>query len=177
MTDKDAVGVALLRDGFGRIREGVAAVVQGLSLEELSWRVDPDANPLGWLVWHLSRQQDAQVAHLGKLKSPWTTEWSGRLDLPYPRDAHGYGMSSKEVGQFKVSDGQLLVGYHEATCELTMRWLDSVSEDDWDRVIDRNWDPPVTVAMRAISILEDSAKHLGQAEYVRGILLRRRSPK
>jgi hypothetical protein len=49
-----------------------------------------------------------------------------------------------------------------------------VTDDDWDEVVDRNWDPPVTMGVRAMSVLEDSAKHLGQAEYVRGILLRRR---
>lgn len=174
MADKDSVGVALLRDGFERIREGVAAVVDGLSPEELSWRVDPDANPVGWLVWHLSRQQDAQVADLSDLESPWKAEWSGRLGLEYKRGASGYGMSSKEVGQFGVSDGSLLVGYHDATHELTMSWLDSVTDDDWERVVDPNWDPPVTMAVRVMSVLEDSAKHLGQAEYVRGILLRRR---
>jgi hypothetical protein len=49
-----------------------------------------------------------------------------------------------------------------------MAWLDTVTDADWSRVIDESWDPPVTVAVRAVSILEDSAKHLGQAEYVRG---------
>jgi hypothetical protein len=174
MTDNDSVGVALLRDGFDRIREGVEAVVAGLSPEELSWRVEADANPLGWLVWHLSRQQDAQIAQLSGLESPWKAEWSERLGLAYKRGASGYGMSPEEVGQFSVSDGGLLVGYHDATHDLTVRWLDSVTDDDWDEVVDRNWDPPVTMGVRAMSVLEDSAKHLGQAEYVRGILLRRR---
>lgn len=175
MTDKDSVGVALLRDGFERIREGLAAVVAGLTPEELSWRPDPDANSLGWLVWHLSRQQDAQVAQLSGDESPWKTEWHDRLGLAYKRGASGYGMSSKEVGQFSVPDADLLVGYHDATYDLTMRWLNEVSEDDWQVVVDPNWDPPVTMAVRAMSVLEDSAKHLGQAEYVRGMLLRRRS--
>ncbi len=172
----DTAAVALLRDGFNRIREGVAAVVDGLSPDELKWRVDPDANPVGWLAWHLTRQQDAQVAHLSGLESPWKAEWQARLGLPYPANAHGYGMSSDEVGQFAVSDGSLLVGYHDATHDLTMRWLDAMTapDADWGRVIDRHWDPPVTVGVRAVSVLEDSEKHLGQAEYLRGILLRRR---
>jgi hypothetical protein len=42
-------------------------------------------------------------------------------------------------------------------------------------VIDARWDPPVTVAVRIVSVLEDAAKHLGQAEYVRGMVERRRA--
>ncbi|WP_347354385.1 DinB family protein [Intrasporangium sp.] len=168
------MGVALLRDGFDRVREGVAAVVDGLGADELCWRVDPEANPLGWLVWHLTRQQDAQVAHLSGLPSPWRAQWSERVGLAYPARASGYGMSPDEVGRFSVGDGRLLVGYHDATHDLTMRWLDAMTDEDWGRVIDPGWDPPVIVAVRAVSILEDSEKHLGQAEYLRGLLLRRR---
>ena len=64
MTHRDAPATALLRDGFARVGSGVHVVLEGLDNEELSWRVAPEANPLGWLVWHLSRQQDLQVAHL-----------------------------------------------------------------------------------------------------------------
>lgn len=171
----DTAAVALLRDAFNRVREGVEAVVDELTPDELSWRVDHDANSLGWLVWHLTRQQDGQVAHLSGLPSPWKAEWSDRLGLSYPPRASGYGMSSHEVGKFSVDDSRALVGYHDATHAMTMTWLDSVTDDDWDEVVDENWDPPVTMAVRAVSILEDCEKHLGQAEYLRGILLRRRS--
>ncbi|MDN5796228.1 MAG: DinB family protein [Intrasporangium sp.] len=170
----DSAAVALLRDGFDRIHEGVASVLEGLSTDELSWGVDAEANPLGWLVWHLTRQQDGQVAHLSGLESPWKAQWHGRLGLAYKRGASGYGQSAEEVGRFAVEDGQLLVGYHDATHDLTMRWLDAMTDEDWRQVIDPSWDPPVTVAVRALSILEDSEKHLGQAEYLRGLLLRRR---
>src|ERR1700756_3295493 len=42
----------LLTDAFGRIRETVLAVVQGLTPDQLTHRLDRDANPVGWLVWH-----------------------------------------------------------------------------------------------------------------------------
>ena len=37
------------------------------------------------------------------------------------------------------------------------------------RVVDTNWDPPVTASARLVSIIDDCAQHLGQAAYVRGI--------
>jgi hypothetical protein len=38
--------------------------------------------------------------------------------------------------------------------------------------VDRRWDPPVTLGVRLVSILGDDLEHVGQAAYVRGILLR-----
>ncbi|WP_353354575.1 DinB family protein [Intrasporangium sp. DVR] len=173
---RSTAGIAteLLIDGFGRIREGVPAVVDGLSADELLWRPDRDANHIAWLVWHLTRQQDEQLSHLGHVPSVWRSgEWAERFDLPYPVDAHGYGMTSAEVGAFALTDPSLLIGYHDAVNELTLRVVRGLSADDYATVIDRNWDPPVTVSVRLVSVLDDAAKHLGQAQYVRGMVRRR----
>ena len=52
----------LLVDAFGRIREVVHRVIDGLSPEQLAFRVDPEANSIAWLVWHLTRIQDDHLA-------------------------------------------------------------------------------------------------------------------
>lgn len=169
-----AAALDLLRDGFGRIHEGVPVVVDGLPTSDLSWRPDPDANSIGWLVWHLTRQQDAQLAELGGEEQAWSAGgWVGRFRLPYPADAHGYGMTSEQVGAFTVGDPGLLTGYHEQVQALTERLIDGLTPARLAEVIDSRWDPPVTVAVRIISVLDDAAKHLGQAEYVRGLVERR----
>ncbi|MCL2465211.1 MAG: DinB family protein, partial [Micrococcales bacterium] len=51
-------------DAFGRIHEEVGQVLDGVDGAVLGARVDPDANSIAWLVWHLARVQDAQVAPL-----------------------------------------------------------------------------------------------------------------
>lgn len=52
----------LLIEGYGRIRRIVHQVVDGLDEDMLAARVDPDANSIGWLVWHLTRIQDDHLA-------------------------------------------------------------------------------------------------------------------
>ena len=42
--------------------------------------------------------------------------------------------------------------------------------DDLDRVVDERWDPPVTLGVRLVSVVDDCAQHAGQAAYVRGLL-------
>jgi hypothetical protein len=175
MTETQTVR-SVLEDGFGRIHDGVAAVVDGLSVDDLLWRPDADANHIAWLIWHLSRQQDEQLAHLAGHASAWVEGgWAERFGLPYPPRTHGYGMSSAEVGAFTLSDPTLLTDYHQAVHALTVELLAALTTERLGEVIDARWDPPVTVAVRIVSVLEDAAKHLGQAEYVRGMVERRRA--
>lgn len=165
----------LMLDAFARTRDGVPQVVDGLSVDELLWRPDADANHIAWLVWHLARQQDDQVAHLASEESAWLGDgWVDRFGLPYPPDAHGWSMSSADVGRFTVVDPSLFGEYHAAVHDRTAALVQRLGADDYARVIDERWDPPVTVGIRLVSVLEDAAKHLGQAEYVRGLVERRR---
>ncbi|WP_130014343.1 mycothiol transferase [Serinicoccus sediminis] len=163
----------LLVDGFSRVQEGVGAVLDGLSPDQLRWRPDDAANPVGWLVWHLLRQQDAQLAQLAGLGQAWDQGWRERLDLPYAPDAMGYGQDAAEVGRFELGDPQLLVGYAGAVHELTRRLVEGLDAQGLERVLDDSYDPPVTVGVRVCSVLEDALKHLGQAEYVKGLAQRR----
>lgn len=165
----------LLRDGFTRTHAGVPAVVDDLTVEELLWQPDSRANHIAWLVWHLARQQDEQVAQLASQPSSWADDgWVDRLELAYPRDASGYGMSSADLADFRLKDPDLLTGYHEAVHARTLQAIDALTLERLSEVVDDSWDPPVTVAIRLVSVMDDAAKHLGQAEYVRGLVLRRR---
>jgi hypothetical protein len=164
----------LLDDAFGRTRDGVHRVLDGLDVDALTWRPDPDANPIGWLVWHLTRVQDDHVAELAGREQAWTDDgWADRFDLPYDRHDIGYGHTSAEVAAFSVADPALLVDYHDAVVSRTRSYLASLGSDDLDRVVDRRWDPPVTAGVRLVSVVDDQTQHIGQAAYVRGLFERR----
>ena len=60
--------------------------------------------------------------------------------------------------------------YLDAVQARTVEWLRGLAGDDLDRVVDRRWDPPVTLGVRLVSVADDSLQHLGQAAYVRGLL-------
>jgi hypothetical protein len=70
--------VRLLDDGYTRIGEHVSAVVDGLDADDLSHRIAPEANTIGWLVWHLLRVQDDHVADVAGSEQVWTSkDWFG----------------------------------------------------------------------------------------------------
>jgi hypothetical protein len=39
-------------------------------------------------------------------------------------------------------------------------------------VVDEAWNPPVTLGVRLVSIVNDDAQHAGQASYVKGLARR-----
>jgi uncharacterized damage-inducible protein DinB len=164
----------LLIDVFERIREDVHGAVQGLTPEQLAARLDDDANSIAWLVWHLTRIQDDHVADVAQVEQKWTDGgWAERFALPFDVSATGYGHRTSDVAAVTVDSGDLLIGYHDAVHDQTIRFVERITDADLDRIVDDRWDPPVTLGVRLVSVVNDNTQHAGQAAFVRGIVLRR----
>jgi hypothetical protein len=160
----------LLTDAFTRVLETATGAVEGLTDEALARRVTPDANSIGWLVWHLARVQDDHVADVAGTEQVWTArDFVSRFDLPFDREATGYGMSSEDVAHVRVS-AVLLVDYLRAVHEATTAYVEGLTSADLDRIVDERWDPPVTLGVRLVSVVSDDLQHAGQAAFARGLL-------
>jgi hypothetical protein len=170
MADSDAAAAReLLRDAFTRQMEHVEELTDGLTDEVALYRPTPEANSIAWLIWHSARQQDLQLADLAGTEQVWLRDgWVDRFGLDLPREAMGYGDGPDEVAKVRAS-AHLLAGYFHAVHKATLEYIASVAPEDLSRVVDTNWDPPVTASVRLVSIVDDSAQHLGQAAYLRGI--------
>jgi hypothetical protein len=164
----------LLADAFTRIRDLVHRVVDGLTPEELALRVDPEANSIAWLVWHLTRIQDDHLADVADRPQVWTGEgWADRFGLPLDPAATGYAHGPDEVAAVRVESGALLTGYHDAVCGRTLDYVREITDPDLDRIVDRSWDPPVSLGVRLVSVVSDDLQHVGQAAFLRGLVQRR----
>lgn len=162
---------AIFADAFGRVREGVHAVLDGLSQEELDTRPGPEANAIGWLVWHIARIQDDHVADAAGREQTWHAgEWVERFALPLAPGDTGYGHTGEQAAQVSGIAASELRAYYDAVHAATLAYLQTVSAADLDRVVDTDWDPPVTLGVRLVSVVNDNQQHTGQAAYVRGLL-------
>jgi uncharacterized damage-inducible protein DinB len=159
----------LLVDNFGRIRERYVGVAKDLDLEAAHYRPSGSGNSIVWLLWHTARVQDDHIAGASGGEQAWHDVWADHFDLPFDKRDIGYGHTSKEVDAVRVERIEDLVEYHEAVHRLTLAYLDRVDADELDRVVDRNWDPPVTAGVRLVSLIGDCLQHLGQAAYVKGL--------
>ncbi|MDO4099464.1 mycothiol transferase [Clavibacter michiganensis] len=165
----------LLVDAYGRIAEIVRHAVDGLDADDLAFRPDPEANSIGWLVWHLARVQDAQVADVAGHDETWTTGgWAGRFALPFDETATGYGQPPQDVASLEGVTSELLLGYLDAVQSATLAYLAGIDDAELVRVVDEDWTPPVTLGARLVSVLSDDLQHAGQAAYLAGFVARRR---
>jgi len=90
---------ALLVESFSRIPEAVDAIVDGLDVDALATRPDPEANSIAWLVWHLTRVEDAEVSAAAGLDDLWSADgWADRFVLPLDRADTGYGHTVEQAG-------------------------------------------------------------------------------
>lgn len=152
----------------------VHQVVDGLTPEQLTFRVDGTANSIAWLVWHLTRIQDDHVADAAGTSQIWTSAgWAQRFGLPFDAAQTGYGHSIEDVAVLQVESEELLTGYHDAVYEQTLEYLSTLTDNDLTRVVDRSWDPPITLGVRLVSVIADDLQHAGQAAFIQGLIEQR----
>jgi len=162
---------ALLLELYGRIPPLARQAVDGVDLDRLTQAPSPGANTIAWLIWHLTRVQDHHVAELLGTDQLWVGgDWARRFGLePDPANT-GYGHSAEEVASVRPEGPEALLEYLDAVAGRTNTMLKGLLPADLDRVVDRRWDPPVTLGVRLVSIADDCLQHAGQAAYVRGLL-------
>ena len=162
---------SLLLELYGRIPPLARHAVEGLPLDRLTEPPSPGANSIAWLVWHLARVQDDHVSEVLDADQLWITgDWAGRFGLEADPSNTGYGHSPEEVASVRPERPEVLLEYLDAVDRRTRTMLEGLVPGDLDRIVDRRWDPPVTLGVRLVSIADDSLQHAGQAAYVRGLL-------
>jgi len=161
----------ILIDGYSRIPEFLENVLKDLTQDDLDWQPKHDCNSIGWLVWHLTRQQDAQIASLIGGEQLWVTDrWYTKFGRQPEPDDVGFGHSPEQVSALKSPELRTLLDYSRAVVERSKEYISSLSENDLDRELNEPWFQPLpTVGIRLVSILDDSVLHAGQAAYIRGL--------
>ena len=164
----------VLAETFGRIVEEFELAVTGLTADQLAFRPDPGANSIAWLAWHATRVQDDHVSALADRGQAWIEDgFHQRFGTDFdPRDI-GYGHTTEQVAAVRPDGPEVLVDYLRAVTERTFEYVSRIDTSELDRIVDRNWDPPVSAGVRLVSVIDDSIQHAGQALYVRGMIDRR----
>ncbi len=161
----------LVVDALGRVRDMVRGALKDLSPEEL---LAPPKPHIAWLVWHLSRVQDANLSGLMERPQLWIANgWHARFNMPPdPRDyGSGHRQTPTQVEAFTVNDKQLLLDYLVAVFVRTKGYLSSVSNADLNRVLNEpQYQPLPTLSIRLASVINCNTRHAGQIEYLRGLI-------
>ncbi|HUC36500.1 MAG TPA: DinB family protein [Acidimicrobiales bacterium] len=161
----------LLLELYGRIPPLARDVVEGVDLEHLTRPPAPGANTIAWLIWHMGRVEDHHVSELLGSEQLWSEGgWAAGFGLePDPANT-GYGHSPDEVLSVRPQSAELLLEYLDTAHLRAAALIRELTATDLDRNVDLRWDPPVTMAVRLVSVADDCLQHAGQAAYVKGML-------
>ena len=162
----------LVADALGRVRDMVRDALKDLSAQEL---LLPPKPHIAWLVWHLSRVQDANFSGLLERPQLWIADgWHARFNIaPEPRDyGSGHRQTPAQVEAFTVTDKKLLLELSRRGLRRAPKsYLSAVSNADLNRVLDEpQYQPQPTVSMRLASVINCNTRHAGQIEYLRGLV-------
>lgn len=161
----------LLVDGYSRVPELMENILSGLNQDDLNWQPREDCNSIGWLCWHLTRQQDAQIAGLMGEEQLWIKDkWHAKFNREPDASDSGFGHTPEQVASFKSPPARTLLDYQRVVADRSKNYFQILSKTDLDRELDEPWfQPKPTVGVRLISIMDDSMLHAGQAAYIRGL--------
>lgn len=149
-----------------RLREEL----QGLTPEQLTWSPRHEANPIGFLAWHVARVEDLKVSRL--LRHGWKTGDSFQLlgedaeeiwiktgapqRMGYTRPGYGFGFDHVQVHSVPVENLEAILAYLDSVVEQTQAVLSELPEDRVEAVV-------------GIGLISHTLGHLGAIQYLKGL--------
>ncbi|HJX13043.1 MAG TPA: DinB family protein [Dehalococcoidales bacterium] len=160
----------LISGAYGSIGRNLERALEGLKKEDLGWQPHPESNSIGWLVWHLTRVQDALISGVMGQEQLWLKDgWHKKFGRPAQAGDAGVGHKPEEVAAFKSPGAATLLGYNRAVLERSQRFFPTLSSKDLDRTANLPmFDPPPTNGRVLLMVLDDNIQHVGQVAYIRG---------
>ena len=142
--------------------------LDGLTSDELAWQPAPDANSIGWILWHMVRVEDMWIHFFAQFQTElWETEgWHEKFGLP-TRD-NGFGHTAEQVNNFPSIDLAQFLEYRASVRASTLVYLNTLSPDDMETV-PRERRPEMSLGAMFRQIIGEMYQHVGHIAYLRGL--------
>lgn len=158
-----------IEDALNKEHDFLMEAAKDLTPEELAWRPGPEANPIGWILWHMLRVEDMWVQFFAQHQPElWERDgWHQKFGLP-TRD-NGFGHTAEQVANFPALDRDELLSYGGAVRSGTLEYLRGLTPQEFD-AIPRERRPDMSVALMFRQIIGELFQHQGHIAYIKGLL-------
>ena len=156
-----------LNEAFDKLERALV----GLSEDELRWQPTLGSNPIDWMVWHMARVEDNLVnVVLQNRGSIWERDaWGERLGIA--TTSAGAGMTIDEIRAMGRINVPAVMEYYTLVRNETSSYFEKVMQvEDLSRVIEHSNFRGVSGGWVLGRLLCEEAEHLGQIEYLRGMM-------
>lgn len=161
---------AFILDMLGHMQRALSGAVDGLSHEEIKWQPNPEANSIGFILWHVTRAEDGGIQRFIQQKPQlWETEkWHQKLNLSDYVEDDGWGYTAEQVAAFPVPALKDLLGYADAVRSQTIEYLQNVTTDKLDEKVNTPFGELSAGQVLSLFMVE-IAQHIGHIAYLRGL--------
>ena len=156
-------------DVFDKEQQFLLDAVQDLTPQQLGWRAGSEANPIGWILWHMLRVEDMWIQFfIQERPEIWERDgWHQKFGLP-TRD-NGFGHTQEQVDGFPVLDLSELLKYREAVRAGTLEYLRGLGPEDYDRV-PRERRPEMSIGAVLRQVVGELYQRQGHLAYLKGLI-------
>lgn len=157
-----------IEDAFNTEHEYLMDALGDITPEELMWRAGPEANPIGWILWHMTRVEDMWFQFfIQRQPEIWESEgWNEKFGLP-TRD-NGFDHAQEQVANFPAYDLAEMLKYGEAVRSATLNYLKTVTTEQMD-VVPREARPEMSVGRIFRQVVGEVYQHQGHIAYLKGL--------
>jgi hypothetical protein len=159
---------------------------QGLSEEQLHWQPERHPNHIIYILWHAYRSED-DIIHGLLMQKPgvfYRDGWAARLPVAETGDTKfGNGLNREQIADVRLPLEHLLT-YAEAVRESIQAYADSLSDEEATQQVSLPFFQPVYPMLESMSrqdvlaffCIGHTAEHLGEVQYVKGLMGLRGAP-
>ena len=146
-------------------------ILDGLTHDELTWRPGPESNPIGFIFWHMTRDEDYTQAMIRQQPQEWIHDkWYEKFKMSDNPDEDGYGYTADQVAAFIAPELDDLFKYSKNTRNQTINLLKNLPDEEIDRIIKTPyWGDRSIGSLYYSGFLPEVLQHTGHIAYLRGL--------
>ena len=159
--------VRFISQSLSQVQLRLLATCDGLTQEQVLWRPAAYANNIGFILWHVARNEDRQISRFREAPSDlwesqsWYTKFGQPIDAPDPGDRMG-------LRGLPIPALDVLVSYLKAAHEQLQEFLSTLTPDELDVAPDPSH-PERTLGASLRHLITHKNNHHGQVDYIRGL--------
>ena len=144
---------------------------EGLTAEQMAWRPAPTSNNIGFILWHMTRNEDARISRTAGRQGDYEQDlwvsggWFERFGQPETAPDPGDRLGLRSLA---IPAPEVLLAYAEAVNAHTARFLVSLKDARLEEHMGgRDQQETVSDSLRHVIVHKNN--HHGQINYLRGL--------
>ena len=158
-----------IEDAFIAEEEYLMDAIGDLTPAEMMWKAGPEANHIGWILWHMIRVEDMWFQFFIQRQTEiWERDgWNEKFALP-TRD-NGFEHTQEQVNSFPAYDLETMIAYGAAVRAETLSYLRSITPEQMN-IVPREARPEMSVGRIFRQVVGEVYQHQGHIAYLKGLL-------